>query len=289
MAGIEYAGYTLYTVQSGEFFPTSDSDNSFPPLTTSFTFASGCAEQWRIVNPDFPTEVLNSVPSSCFPGGRDVNSPGTCLPSYLLVALGEFRTPGWTSGGVRAWGADCCRNTSITAYNPVAFTTSSTNSIVETTTYIDSLDRSATDNATILSSGTMTMAAMVVYWQESDLEDFDPEYAATLADHLSIGFTPTATSEITSETATPPNRSQLPSATSNLDEAIGGSKGSGLSSGAKAGIGVGVGVGTLLVALVGALLYKRRVGRREKKLDRNSAIQNQQPEFVQRATQMQTA
>ncbi|CAN9380781.1 unnamed protein product [Alternaria alternata] len=262
MAGIEYAGYTLYTVQSGEFFPTSDSDNSFPPLTTSFTFASGCAEQWRIVNPDFPTEVLNSVPSSCFPGGRDVNSPGTCLPSYLLVALGEFRTPGWTSGGVRAW---------------------------ETTTYIDSLDRSATDNATILSSGTMTMAAMVVYWQESDLEDFDPEYAATLADHLSIGFTPTATSEITSETATPPNRSQLPSATSNLDEAIGGSKGSGLSSGAKAGIGVGVGVGTLLVALVGALLYKRRVGRREKKLDRNSAIQNQQPEFVQRATQMQTA
>ena len=61
MAGIEDAGYTLYTVQSGEFFPTSDSDNSFPPLTTSFTFLSGCAEQWRIVNPDFPTEVLNSV------------------------------------------------------------------------------------------------------------------------------------------------------------------------------------------------------------------------------------
>jgi hypothetical protein len=109
MAGIEDAGYTLYTVQSGEFFPTSDSDNSFPPLTTSFTFASGCVEQWRIVNPDFPTEVLNSVPSSCFPGGRDVNSPGTCLPSYRLVALGEFKTPGWTSGGVRAWGADCCR------------------------------------------------------------------------------------------------------------------------------------------------------------------------------------
>jgi hypothetical protein len=109
MAGIGDAGYTLYTVQSGEFFPTSDSDNSLPPLTTSLTFASGCAEQWRIVNPDFPTEVLNSVPSSCFPGGRDVNSPGTCLPSYRLVALGEFRTPGWTSGGVRAWGADCCR------------------------------------------------------------------------------------------------------------------------------------------------------------------------------------
>jgi hypothetical protein len=180
-------------------------------------------------------------------------------------------------------------STSITAYNPVAFTTSSTNSIGETTTYIDSLDRSATDNATILSSGTMTMAAMVVYWQESDLKKFDPEYAATLADHLSIGFTPTATSDITSETATPPNRSQLPSATSNLGEAIAGSKGSGLSSGAKAGIGVGVGVGTLLVALAGFLLYKRRVGRREKKLDRNSAIQNQQPEFVQRASQMQTA
>lgn len=133
------------------------------------------------------------------------------------------------------------------------------------------------------------MPAMVVYWQESDLEKFDPEYAATLANHLSIGFAPTATSDITSETATPPNRSKLPSATSNLGEAIGGSKGSGLSSGSKAGIGVGVGLGTLLVALAGVLLYKRRVGRREKKLDRNSAIQNQQPKFVQRAPQMQTA
>ncbi|RII10904.1 hypothetical protein CUC08_Gglean006905 [Alternaria sp. MG1] len=167
--------------------------------------------------------------------------------------------------------------------------TSNINFFGESTTYIDSLDRSATDNATILSSGTMTMAAMVVYWQESDLEKFDPEYAATLADHLSIGFTPTATSDITSETATPPNRSQLPSATSNLGETMERSKGSGLSGGAKAGIGVGIGVGALLVALAGFLLYKRRVGRREKKLDRNSAIQNQQPEFVQRASQMQTA
>ena len=180
-------------------------------------------------------------------------------------------------------------STSITAYNPVAVMTSNINFFGESTTYIDSLDRSATDNATILSSGTMTMAAMVVYWQESDLEKFDPEYAATLADHLSIGFTPTATSDITSETATPPNRSQLPSATSNLGETMERSKGSGLSGGAKAGIGVGIGVGALLVALAGFLLYKRRVGRREKKLDRNSAIQNQQPECVQRASQMQTA
>lgn len=148
-------------------------------------------------------------------------------------------------------------STSITAYNPVAVMTSNINFFGESTTYIDSLDRSATDNATILSSGTMTMAAMVVYWQESDLEKFDPEYAAILADHLSIGFTPTATSGVMSETATPPNRSQLPSATSNLGEAVGGSKGSGLSSGAKAGIGVGVGVGTLLVALAGFLLYKK--------------------------------
>ena len=172
-------------------------------------------------------------------------------------------------------------DTSIAAFNPEASTFSSTNSIGETTSYANYIY--------ILSSGTMTMPAMVVYWQESDLEKFDPEYAATLANHLSIGFAPTATSDITSETATPPNRSELPSATSNLGEAIGGSKGSSLSSGSKAGIGVGVGLGTLLVALAGFLLYKRRVGRREKKLDRNFAIQNQQHEFVQRAPQMQTA
>ena len=61
-------------------------------------------------------------------------------------------------------------STSITAYNPVAVMTSNINFFGESTTYIDSLDRSATDNATILSSGTMTMAAMVVYWQESDLK-----------------------------------------------------------------------------------------------------------------------
>jgi hypothetical protein len=149
--------------------------------------------------------------------------------------------------------------------------------------FSSTLGQPVTDNRTILSSGTMIMTPMIVYWQESDLSKFDPAYAATLAEKFDIDFTTTATADVTPETASPPNRSQLTSATMSegpdpgADQSI---SNTGLGSGAKAGIGVGITVGVMLLCVAGFLLYRRRL-RKISKLDRNSAIQNEQPEFVQ--------
>jgi len=37
------------------------------------------------------------------------HSPGTCISGYQMKQIVEFRTPDWTLGGLRAWGAACCR------------------------------------------------------------------------------------------------------------------------------------------------------------------------------------
>jgi LPXTG-motif cell wall-anchored protein len=129
----------------------------------------------------------------------------------------------------------------------------------------------------------MHVKPMLNYWQESDLSAFDPDYAATLAERFNIDFTPTATADVTGETASAPDRSELPSATSpagssSIDAAADSE--SGLNTGSKAGIGVGAAIGAILLCVAGFLLYKRRT-QKKAKLDRKSAIQNEQPEFVQ--------
>jgi hypothetical protein len=153
------------------------------------------------------------------------------------------------------------------------------------------------DNHTVISSGTMMMDKMHVYWEESDLSKFDRDYASSLADVLleSNTFTPTATTaaadisataaDVASETASPPNRSlPLTPATSSavLDpttEPDAASSSSGLSTGVKAGISVGAAVGAILVFFAGFLLYKKRLAKKAR-LDRETAKQNDQPEFV---------
>jgi len=114
------------------------------------------------------------------------------------------------------------------------------------------------------------MAPMIVYWQETDLSHFDPEYAATLAARLDIDFTPTATSETAPST----------SATSPADH--GGEKSSkpDLSVAAKTGIGVGTAVAAILMVVAGLILHRRYV-RKKARLDRKAALQNEQPELVQ--------
>ncbi|KAI4678892.1 uncharacterized protein J4E88_006180 [Alternaria novae-zelandiae] len=142
-----------------------------------------------------------------------------------------------------------------------------------------SQDVTQTDNATVLDSGTASMWVMQGYWQESDLPNFDPSYAAILATKFGIDFTPTGTgtADAPAETASPPGRSQLTSATSTVETDSG--EATGLSSGAKAGIGVGVALGVILLCAAGFLLYRKRV--QKAKLDRKSALQNEQPELVQ--------
>ncbi|KAI4915419.1 uncharacterized protein J4E92_009373 [Alternaria infectoria] len=135
-----------------------------------------------------------------------------------------------------------------------------------------SQDVTQTDNATVLDSGSVSMSLMEAYWQESDLPNFDPEYAAILASKFSTG-----TADAPAETASPPGRSQLTSATSTVEADSG--EATGLNSGAKAGIGIGVALGVIILCVAGFLLYRRRV--QKVKLDRKSASQNEQPELVQ--------
>jgi len=145
---------------------------------------------------------------------------------------------------------------------------------------IPAADRTAT---IVLDEGLMGMSPMVVYWQETDLSLFDPEYATRLASKLGLDFTPTGSAAVTAETASPPDRSQPPSATSSTkpgpDEGETSSK-SDLSIGAKAGIGFGVAIAVILAVVVGLVLYRRRV-RKQRALDQTLARQNEQPELVQ--------
>jgi len=121
---------------------------------------------------------------------------------------------------------------------------------------------------------------------ESDLSKFDPEYAATLKGKFGIGFTPSATMVITSETASPPARTQLTSATSSAVPGSQGtsganSSGSGLDTGAKAGVGVGVAIAAILMGVAGFLMYKKRV-QKQRAVQQKFAKQNEQPEFIPR-------
>jgi hypothetical protein len=138
-------------------------------------------------------------------------------------------------------------------------------------------------NTTIVNSGTVSMSPMLVYWQESDLSKFDSDYAAILASKFDIDFTPTATADSTSETASPPNRSQPVAATSSAgtnSEKDAGSSNSGLSTGAQAGIGVGAVILAILLCTAGFLLYKKRA-QRKARMDEKTAAQNDQPEYIQ--------
>ncbi|RMZ73153.1 SH3 domain [Pyrenophora seminiperda CCB06] len=134
----------------------------------------------------------------------------------------------------------------------------------------------------------MFMSPWIVMWQPSDLSKFKVDYASSLAKLLQIDFTPTPTGVVTPAavtpadaatpaTAAPPSRSNLPSATANVAMTL---TSSGLSTGAKAGIGIGAAIGALLLCVLVFILYRQRL-RKKSKLDRLSAIQNEQPELMQ--------
>jgi len=127
-----------------------------------------------------------------------------------------------------------------------------------------------------ISRGVQLMTPMIVYWQETDLSLFDPGYAATLAARLDIDFTPTATSE----TAPSSDRSQFTSSTSPADDGGERSSKPDLSIAAKAGIGVGIAIAGIIMVVAGLVLYRRYV-RKNARLDRKAALQNEQSELVQ--------
>lgn len=110
MAGLETARLTIKTLSPGQFFPTTPTNPivTWPPLTTPFTTPSHCTNEWTILTSG-DTTVGNGPASNCLPGGSYTHSPGTVLSDYHIVDVAEYRTPGWTAGGLRAWGAACCK------------------------------------------------------------------------------------------------------------------------------------------------------------------------------------
>jgi hypothetical protein len=114
-------------------------------------------------------------------------------------------------------------------------------------------------NSTILTSGVQVENVIRVYWQETNLPKFDPEYASILAKKLDLDFAPTATATAASVQATR----------------------SGLSTGAKAGIGVGVPIAAILMLCAAFVLYKPNIQKKNGKMTESVAAQNAQPELVQ--------
>jgi hypothetical protein len=180
--------------------------------------------------------------------------------------------------------------TPLTAYNPeqVGGGTTSDGSVW----FFVTSDSDSRNDSTVISTGVAQMNAMLIYWQESDLEKFDTGYASEPAEALlpSNTFAPSVTTTVgtilgsQSGTAVPPDRSQLVSATadprSNPEQADRPSR-SGLSTGVKVGIAVGAGMGVVLLFFIGFLLYKRiSILHRKARLDHETAKQNEQTEFV---------
>jgi H+/gluconate symporter-like permease len=125
------------------------------------------------------------------------------------------------------------------------------------------------------------MAPIIVFLQETDLSAFDPEYASELLQIMEIDFMLTPTGSVTAATASPTSgvTATTPASTSSPGPTNTPTT-SGLSTGAKADIGIGAAVGVMLVCIASFLLYKKMF-QRKAKLDRDSSLQNQQPELVQ--------
>lgn len=119
-AGIENAGLTIVTITSGPYLEPFPTVSSWLPLTTPFTYPSSCTDQWIQADFDDPGSVSNSVPSSCQPDSTSLHSPGTCIEGYYIARVVEYRKEGYTSGGERVWGANCCRKyVELTVYDEV--------------------------------------------------------------------------------------------------------------------------------------------------------------------------
>jgi hypothetical protein len=168
-------------------------------------------------------------------------------------------------------------NNPITAYRAVStvvVNSPANDSPITWTTW----NPSATDNTTILASGTIFMDPLIVYWQEKDLSAFDIEYASELAQRLDI---PTPARSVVAVTVTattpaPTSATKPTSAAGSIDTPTA----VGLSAGAKPGISIGVAAGVILLTVAGFLLYKKKQ-RQKTKLTRETLSQNEQPELVQ--------
>jgi hypothetical protein len=128
--------------------------------------------------------------------------------------------------------------------------------------YLDTISGSITtifsllSNVTTITTGTAEARGLLVYWQSSDLPNFPPAYASSIAKQIGVPFT---------ATPTPGSSSTLPQQTGSLPLQPNPAS-SGLSTGAKAGVGVGAALGFFLLLLLTILsilfLHRRRSRKR---------------------------
>jgi hypothetical protein len=157
---------------------------------------------------------------------------------------------------------DFFSNTELTAFRPSTTTLTSIDlHSSKLTAIVTILDPN--ENTTIVNAGNRIVDPLSVYWQVSDLSNFDPPYASALASRLKLKFTPTGSlqnipSAPTSAPASPVSTPSMlePTSTSELSEAI-PAPSSGLSHGATAGISIGAALGAATLTLASFLIYKR--------------------------------
>lgn len=106
---------------------------------------------------------------------------------------------------------------------------------------------------TISSCVSVEAEALFVVWEETDLPNFSPAYATSLAKRIGLSLTPSAT---------PASPSSLPTRTTSSRPSISPSKG--LSTGARVGIGVGSAIVLLLaISLIAFIVLRKRRKHRE--------------------------
>lgn len=129
---------------------------------------------------------------------------------------------------------------------------------------ITATDWDAMTNATSLSFGTLFVEPISLFWQASDLSNFEPNYASALAARLDVKFSATATPSPNSNELSGLPRLATPSATARVAAPTTSlvpvdSQGShGLSTTAKAGIGVGAFFTLFLWIALGFFIYRYR-------------------------------
>lgn len=110
----------------------------------------------------------------------------------------------------------------------------------------------STSTTSLFESVSASAKPLYVIWEETDLPNFPPTYASSLAKRIGVSFTPAAS---------PGSSPTLPSETNGV-KINSSNPSNGLSTSAKAGIGVGVAVSSLMALALAALLILRRVRKR---------------------------